>query len=54
METLFLKDDGYKTFLNMSDSKKQAAFNKIKDQKCNGYKYFTGEFEFIPNKSILP
>ncbi|MCT4011153.1 hypothetical protein HZQ24_02195 [Elizabethkingia anophelis] len=52
--TIVLKDDGYKTFLNMLDSKKQAAFNKIKDQKCNGYKYFTGKFEFIPNKIILP
>lgn len=52
--TIILKDDGYDVFANTLDENKKDIFNKMRNQNCNGYKYFTGEFEFTPSKIILP
>lgn len=51
-KTIVFNDDGFDK-LNISDNNKRRALQKIKDQNCFGYRYFTGNFSFYPNEIIL-
>ncbi|WHF51961.1 hypothetical protein QGN23_01490 [Chryseobacterium gotjawalense] len=45
---LLLQDSGVSEFVDKKNLK------KLINRSCGGYEYFTGSFEFIPKKIILP
>ncbi|MBW8361053.1 MAG: hypothetical protein K0M56_02560 [Kaistella sp.] len=53
-KTLLLKDDNFNFVYKLLDGDRKKLVIDIKNQSCGNYRYFTGDFEFIPKEITIP
>lgn len=53
-QTILFDDDNFNFVQNLINEDRRKFINSIKNQNCNGYKYFTGNFIFVPTEIVLP